>query len=167
MLYESARSGFSLSIIRRRAHAIDFRLETSVSASVDAAVVTGVLDVYPSLASHACDCAGATRFGQVIAAGRLDLGHVLEHLCIDLLVRAYAAVYGEANVPTFAGNTRALGPSGRDWCIMLSYVKGQASAAYEAMRLAATIMDDALGARGLAAPAEVLQPLIALIEAPK
>jgi|GEM_PF-6320936 len=138
----AAGDGFSLTIARRRAHAVDFRLVApGYSEPVGPLLLERVLDAYPTLPDHACDTGGPTTFGAVIATGAVDLGHLLEHLAIDLEVRAWRSA--SAAVPVFAGNTSWIERERGVQRITLSYVTGQAAVTYEAMRQACRVVDAA------------------------
>jgi len=162
MLFESEVNEFSLSVVRRRAHAIDFCL-TAHSLVISSSAIQILLDVYETIAAHACNCSGEKTFGQVVAAGSVDLGHVLEHLTIDLLVRTYGRMYDAQNSPVFAGTTSSIDRAHNSQRIIISYVSGQAALVYEAMRTACQIMDSVLSGENLSLPDKMIAPLVTLL----
>ncbi len=162
MLFESQTNSFSLDIIGRRAHSIDFYLTFS-EFLIDVDSLNVLTDRYDTLLAHACNCGGEKTFGQVIASGSVDLGHVLEHLTIDLLVRAYRRVYGSQEIPIFAGTTSLVEDRHDTQRITISYVFGQAILVYEAMRRACHVIDEVLSGESLSQPQEVIGPLVMLL----
>lgn len=140
--FSSSGGSFSIVEVRRRAHAVDFKLLAVPGACfVEPKVLADILASHPTLAEHACDVDGATTFGSVADAGPVETGHLLEHLAIDLLVHAYAEAAEDGCTPTIAGHTSWISREQGIQRITISYVAGDVAMLYESMRQACGILD--------------------------